>query len=94
MSGLRDRLKRLEREAEGEMLTVRQTDGTVRRFPAGATEVAFVNLMARMGAGDDAPPEHPLIDAVRNSSEPDWLGSFFALEDPERWVELVEDLSE
>jgi hypothetical protein len=47
-----------------------------------------------MGAGDDAPAEHPLIDAVRNSSEPDWLGSFFALEDPERWVEPVEDLSE
>ncbi len=92
--GLRNRLRRLEREAEREMLTVRQKDGTVRRFPAGAAEAAFVNLMAGMGAGDEAPPEHPLIDAVRNSSEPDWLGSFFALEEPERWVELVEDLSE
>ncbi len=93
MGGLRGRIERLEREAEGEVLVIRQKDGTVRRFPAGEVKAAFVNLMERHGAGDDAPPEHPLVDAARNSSDPDWLGSFFALEDPERWVEPVEDLS-
>ena len=31
--GLKDRLRRLEREAEGEMVFVPQEDGTVKRFP-------------------------------------------------------------
>ncbi len=92
--GLRDRLRRLEREAEGEMLIVPQRDGTVARFPASASEEAFINFMDRLGAGEDAPPEHPLIAAARNSSDPKWSGSFVAAEDPERWVLPVEDLSE
>jgi hypothetical protein len=92
--GLRDRLKRLEKQADGETVAIRQKDGTVVRFPAGADGEAFVNLMSRLGAGEDAPPEHPLIAAARNSSDPKWSGSFVAAEDPERWVLPVEDLSE
>lgn len=92
--GLRNRLKRLEKRADGETVAIRQKDGTVVRFQAGADEAAFVNLMARLGAGEDAPPEHPLIAAARNSSDPKWSGSFVAAEDPERWVLPVEDLSE
>ena len=50
--------------------------------------------MDRIGAGEDAPPEHPLMEAARNSSEAKWAGSFFAANDPEEWVQPTEDLSE
>ena len=53
---------------------------------------AFINLMDRMGAGEDAPLEHPLIAAARNSSEPRWSDSFYA--GGEGWTDPVEDLSE
>ena len=71
--GLRSRLQKLEREAEGEMLAIPQRDGTVKRFPPGAGTDTYMNLMDRLGAGEQAPPEHPLIEAARNSSEPKWF---------------------
>ena len=92
--GLRSRLQKLEREAEGEMLAIPQRDGTVKRSPPGAGMDAYINFMDRLGAGEGAPPEHPLIEAVRNSSDPKWLHSFFAVEDPDEWVKPVPDLSE
>jgi hypothetical protein len=92
--GLRGRLKRLERASRGEFIEIPRPDGTVARFPASAGIEAFTNLMDRMGAGEDAPPEHPLIAAARNSPDPEWSGSFFAVEDPDEWTEPVEDLSE
>jgi hypothetical protein len=92
--GLKDRLRKLERGAEEEMIVITQRDGTVRRFPPDAGLEAFMNHMDRLGAGDDAPPEHPLIEAARNSSDPKWSGSFFAVEDPDEWVKPVPDLSE
>ena len=92
--GLRSRLEKLEREAEGEMLIVLQRDGTVKRFPSDAGTDAYTNVMERLGAGEDAPPEHPLIEAARNSSDPKWLHSFFAVEDPDEWIKPVPDLSE
>jgi hypothetical protein len=67
--------------AEGEMLTVRQKDEAVRRFPAGPAEAAFVSLMARLGAGDDAPPE------------PEWSQSFYAADD-KGFTDPIADLSE
>jgi hypothetical protein len=91
---LRDRLRRLEREAEGEMLLIPQSDGTVTRFPQSAGAEAFTNMMDRLGAGEEAPPEHPLLDAARNSTDPKWAGTFYAVNDPEKWVNPVEDLSE
>lgn len=90
----RGRLRRLERLLEGEAIVIPQRDGTVKKFPRPAGEEAFMNLMDRLGAGGGAPPEHPLIAAARNSSDPAWSGSFFAAEDPGRWVMPVEDLSE
>lgn len=92
--GLRGRLERLEREAEGEMLIIPQRDGTGRRFPPGAAREAFVNVMDRLGAAAEAPPEHSLIDAVRNSSASEWGASFYDVGDPDAWVMPVEDLSE
>jgi hypothetical protein len=92
--GLRGWLKRLERAAEEEMIVIPQRDGTVKRFPASEGVDAYMNLMERLGAGEDAPPEHPLIAAVRNSSEPKWAASFYAVNDPEELTRPVEDLSE
>ena len=90
---IRERLRRLEREAEEEMIVIPQLDGTVKRFPSSAGVDAYMNLMDRLGTGEDAPPEHPLIEAARNSSEPKWSESFYAAND-EGWTDPVEDLSE
>jgi hypothetical protein len=91
--GLRDRLKHLERAAESEMITIPQEGGGVARFPASASRDAYLNLMERMGAGEDAPPEHPLLEVARNSSDAWWAGSVYA-EDPDEWIKPVPDLSE
>ncbi len=66
--GLRSRLEKLEREAEGEMLVIPQRDSTIKRFPLGAGADADINFMNRLGAGEDALPEHPLIEAARSSA--------------------------
>ena len=92
--GLRGRLRRLEREAEEEMIAIPQKDGRVKRFPASEGMVAYMNLMECLGAGEDAPPEHPLIAAVRNSSDPKWQDTFWAADDPDEWIKPVPDLSE
>jgi hypothetical protein len=91
--GLRGWVKRLEHAAREEMIEIPQRDGTVARFPRSAGMDAYMNLFGRLGAGEDAPPEHPLIEAVRNSSDPKWSESFFAVND-EGWTDPVEDLSE
>jgi len=85
---------RMERVAREEMIEIPQRDGTVTRFPVRAGWDALMNLMDRLGAGEDAPPEHPLIEAVRNTTDPEWSRSVLAVNDPEEWVEPVEDLSE
>jgi hypothetical protein len=91
--GLRDQLRRLKREAKEEMIVIPQRDGTVRRFTEQDMKDAFVNLVDRGGAGDDAPPEHPILEAVRNSSDPEWLNSFYGVGEPEEHTQPVEDLS-
>ena len=91
---LRRQLRRLERLAEGEMVVIPQQDGTVKKFPQLALRDAMANFYDRLGAGEDAPPEHPLIEAARNSSDPKWTGSFFALNDGDDWTRPIEDLSE
>jgi hypothetical protein len=94
--GLRSWIKRLERDAQEEMIVIPQADGTLKRFPQSAAKEAFMNAMARMGAGSeaDAPPEHPLTAAARNSSDPTWAQSFYAAGEPDEWIAPVEDLSE
>lgn len=77
----------------GDDCHIPQWVGTERRFPRSAGTEAFVNLMDRMGSGEEAPPEHPLIAAARNSSEPKWSRSFYAT-NSEGWTDLIEDLSE
>ena len=90
--GLRDKLKRLERARRKEMIAIPQKDGTIKRFPKSAVRDAYANLMNRMGAGEGAPPEHPLLEAARNSSDPSWSESTYSVN--ESWTDSVEDLSE
>ncbi|HET7270266.1 MAG TPA: hypothetical protein VFI90_04190 [Rubrobacter sp.] len=87
------RLRKLEQAAEEEIIAIPQQDGTLKRFPQSAGMDAYMNLMDRMVAGEDAPPEHLLIEAVKNSSDPTWAESFYAMND-EGWTDPIEDLSE
>ena len=64
-----ERLRHLEAAAEAEMIAIPQCDGTVARFP---TEVAMEALLALLDGRD-----HPLAEAARNSSEPNWQASFY-----------------
>jgi len=91
--GIRERLRRLEERAEGEVIVIPQREGPAR-FPKEAAKEAFVNLMDRLGAGEDAPPEHPMIAAVRNSDDEKWAASFYNASDPEGWTAPIPDLSE
>ena len=88
--GLRGRLRRLRRLAEGEIVSVPQRDGTVVRFPESALEDAFRSAVARI-RGEDV-PDHPLSRAARDSSDPGWRGSAYAW--GEEVAEPPEDLSE
>ena len=89
--GLRDRLRRLERKAEGETVFVPQPDGTVKRFPQSALQESFVTNMERL-RGEDV-PHHPLGVAAAESPDPEWSRSFYSA----AWTAIVapvEDLSE
>jgi hypothetical protein len=94
LGSLSGRLRRLEREAEEGMIVIPQLDGTVKKFPRSAGIDAYMNWFDRMGAGEDAPPEHPLLAAVRNASDPYWQGSVYYVNDPDEWTKPIPDLSE
>jgi hypothetical protein len=89
--GLRDRLRRLERVAEGEMVFVPQKDGMAKRFPQSALQESFVTNMKRL-RGEDV-PRHPLGVAAAESPDPEWSRAIYSA----AWTEIVapvEDLSE
>ena len=89
--GLRGRIKRLERDARGEMVAIGQPDGSVERFPRSELAPAYLNAFDRaVGRSDPDEAWHPLCAAARNSSDPAWRDSFYASE----WAGPVEDLSE
>jgi hypothetical protein len=87
-------LKRLEQAAKREEIVIPLSGGGEARFPKSAGQAALLNLVDRAGSGDDAPPEHPLLAAARNSSDPEWVESVYAASDPEELVKPVSDLSE
>jgi hypothetical protein len=91
---VRSRIKRLEREARGELIEIRQMDGTVARFPLSEVKEAYINWFDRLGAGDDAPPEHPMLVAVRNSPDPYWSEGIYAVNDSDAHTRPIPDLSE
>ena len=92
--GLRDQIRRLRRAAEGNLYEIPQRDGSVARFTERDLRDAYLNLCERAGAEEDAPPEHPILVAVRNSDDPDWLRTAYYVEDPEEHTRPIEDLSE
>jgi hypothetical protein len=94
MGDLKGRIRKLEEGLAEGMITIPQRDGTLRRFPPDAGEVALLNFIERIGRGEDAPAEHPLMEAARNSSKPKWAGSVFVASDPDEWVKPIPDLSE
>jgi hypothetical protein len=88
---LKDRAKRLEREAGGGTVSIPQRDGTAKRFPATALQEAFLVNMQRL-RGENVPP-HPLGLAAAGSPDLEWSRSMYSA----AWVIIVtppEDLSE
>ena len=81
--GVRDRLRRAERAAEGETVAIPRPDGTMARFPKSAPQESFLVNMRRLRGGDV--PPHPLGVAAAESPDPEWSGSFYAAS----WAEAV-----
>jgi len=87
---LKDRLRRLERDAGGGMVSIPQRDGTPARFPATALQEAFL-INTRRLRGEAVPP-HALAVAAAQSPDLEWARSAFA--DFAATVAEPEDLSE
>lgn len=81
---MRGWIKCLERVAGRELVEIPQRTGPARRFPREAVEEAFIALCE----GRD----HPLLDAARSSSDPEWSEGVYAT-DPAT-LRDVPDLSE
>ena len=85
---LRDRLRRLQRVAEGPIVTIPQRDGTVKRFPEREMGPAYLDALDQeLGRKNPHEPEHPICAAARNSSDPAWQGSSLVTDAPEKPVE-------
>jgi hypothetical protein len=70
--GFRDRLRRLAREAEYEMITIEQEDGTVKRFHRDAFMDCFLHETQRGRRyyfGEDPGQAHPMVEALRKVSD-------------------------
>jgi hypothetical protein len=90
---MRRRLRALERLARFDCIRIPLEGGGVAEFPRRAATDAFLNVYDRLGAGEDAPPEHPLCEAARNSTDAYWRNSFYA-DEPENISAPVEELFE
>ena len=70
--GLKDKLRRLTRAAEREMLVFELEDGTTARFYENEYTECFLHETARWRRayfGEDPGPAHPIIEAVRKVSD-------------------------
>src|SRR5215208_1968343 len=89
--GLKDRLRRLEREAEEDGILIRLQDGTVRVFDP--TVVAVEMFAARMNLTQGISEASEVLDAVRRAAFEERCGSIvmginiIAPEDEGGWVE-------
>jgi len=73
---LRDRVRKLEKEAGGGTVSIPSEDGTARRFPATALQEAFLVNLKRL-RGENVPP-HPLSVAAAQSPDPAWNQSAYS----------------
>jgi hypothetical protein len=70
--GLRDRLRRLERDAGEELITFERKDGTMARFPEEAFTECFMHEWERgkrHHEGEEPGPPHPMVDALRDAKD-------------------------
>jgi hypothetical protein len=94
---MRGRLRRLERAAKQNYVTIPQQQGPSAKFQPPATKEAFMRSLARL-KGEDV-SEHPMSTATATSSDSRWSGSFVAgtqaiTGDGRELGEPVRDLSE
>ena len=73
---MRARLRRLERAAKQNYVSIPHQQGPPASFPPSATKEAFMRSLARL-KGENV-PEHPLSTAAATSSDSRWRGSFVA----------------
>ena len=95
---MKNRLRRLERRAEGNYILIPQLEGPPAKFPESAAQEAFLASLARLKGNLDV-PEHPLSTAAATSSDSRWRGSFVAgthaiTGDGRELAEPIPDLSE
>jgi hypothetical protein len=70
--GLKDKLRRLTRAAEREMITFELEDGTTARFYENEFMECFLHESARGRRhyfGEEVGPAHPIIEALRKVSD-------------------------
>jgi hypothetical protein len=70
--GLKDKLRRIARMAEREMVTFKLKDGSVARFHEDEFTECFVHEMARGRRhyfGEEPGPAHPIIEALHKVSD-------------------------
>jgi len=89
---MRNRLRRLEKVAEEDLIIIPQLDGPPAKFPPAAAEEAFLTSLARL-KGEDV-PIHPLSAAAETSSDSHWRGCFVAGTHSVVGGEIWRDLSE
>ncbi len=62
-------LRRTERKAAGEVVSLEQRDGTTKTFPTQAFNLALFVAAANAAAG--VVPEGPVVDAINNATPQD-----------------------
>jgi hypothetical protein len=94
MGRLRHWIGRLERGVKGEVFVVALQDGHVAKFSRRDMVAAYLALYSRTIGDPDIPvEEHPMIQAIYNSSNPRWRVVFSDLLD-EPPSKAAPDLSE
>jgi len=94
MGVFRGRPRRLEEAAREDTMTLDWPECGAEFVVHGDVPIEFIVHRWARETGEGAPPEHPLIGAVRNSSDPGWSGTIWEAGDPEGWTGPVEDFSE
>ncbi len=62
-------MRKAERKAAGEVVSLKQTDGTTRTFPTQAFNLALFVAAADAAAG--VSPKGPVVDAIENATRQD-----------------------
>ena len=62
-------MRRTERKAAGEVVSLKQTDGTTKTFPTQEFNLALFVAAANAAAG--VVPEGPVVDAINNATPQD-----------------------